>query len=121
MMTRRNAWFQDPPVVDIDRTTESIRLTSVTNAMALNEPDPLRYSPGPIKRYKNQNLLANRKFDPLSTDNDLVSWVHLLATLQWSAELQSKQATAQFKPTLVPAMQISQRSWADASGKFCGL
>lgn len=51
------------------------------------------------------------KFGEWKKDNELVSWIYLLETLQWHQRVFSKHIIPGFQPDIVTAIQISRRSW----------
>ncbi|OQV11316.1 hypothetical protein CLAIMM_15171 isoform 1 [Cladophialophora immunda] len=46
-----------------------------------------------------------------TTDNELVSWIYFLETLQWNQTIFSTLVQSGFQPDLAPAIQVSRRSW----------
>ncbi len=129
--TRETAPFHGRAIITIDGTAESIRGTLMSHAVDASppssEPAPGETTaietaaPNFVRRplaslWKMNNRIKpsskrQSEFGAMSTDNDLVSWNHLLATLQLSERTFANHINSGFKPDLEPAIQISNRSW----------
>ncbi|KAK7897697.1 hypothetical protein LTR67_004327 [Exophiala xenobiotica] len=129
--TRETAPFHGRPTITIDGTAESIGQTFMSHAVAAgplsSKPAPGETTasetapPGSVRRSLSRLWKAKNQINPfskwksgfgaMSIDNDLVSWNHLLTTLQFSERTFANHINAEFKPDLEPAIQISNRSW----------
>lgn len=129
--TRDTAPFHGRPTINIDGTAESIRATLMSHAVTASPPSSelapgettARETPAPdfvrgsLSRVgKTKSLIKpfsewESHFGAMVSDNDLVSWNHLLATLQLSERTFANHINAGFEPDLEPAIQISKRSW----------
>jgi hypothetical protein len=129
--TRETAHFHGRPTITIDGTAESIRETFMSHAVAAgplsSKPAPGETTanetapPGSVRRSLSRLWKAKNRINPfskwqsgfgaMSLDNDLVSWNHLLTTLQFSERTFANHINAEFEPDLEPAIQISNRSW----------
>ncbi|KAK5238332.1 hypothetical protein LTR47_000075 [Exophiala xenobiotica] len=129
--TKETAPFHSRPTITIDGTAESIRATFMSHAVAAG-PLSSKLAPGEttasetapsgsVRRALSRLWKAKNPMNPFSNwqsdfgamtiDNDLVSWNHLLTTLQLSERTFANYINAEFGPNLEPAIQISNRSW----------
>ena len=126
------------PVINIDGTCESYRSTFLSQFMEGDHPQPRLPTPNEkssagnevedenedesfreqlsrapknaLDKFKRNRRLKS-KFEEWKKDNELVSWIHLLETLQWHQRVFSQHIIPGFQPDIVTAIQISRRSW----------